>query len=117
MNFGQTSLFELASQRLQWLSDRQRVVSQNIANADVSGYKARNVESFEAYLSRADGADKLPSAEVVKAETQWGSDMTGNNVVLEDQILQARTAAGEYRMAAALYRKAHDMMLAVAGRR
>ncbi len=112
-----TNLFQLASQRLQWLSDKQRVVSQNIANADVAEYKARDVETFETYLDRARLTESLPKADVFEAKTDWGGDMTGNTVVLEEQMLNARSAAGEYRVAASLYRKAHDMMLIVAGRR
>lgn len=112
-----TNLFQLASQRLQWLSDRQRVVSQNIANADVAEFKARDVESFESYLERAQITKSLPSAEVFETKTHWGGDVTGNTVVLEEQMLNARSTAGDYNVAASLYRKAHDMVLTVAGRR
>lgn len=117
MNFGETNLFQLASQRLQWLSDRQKVVSQNIANADVAEYKARDVESFESYLKRANASNALPEAEVKLTETRWGEDLTGNNVSLEEQLMHAKTTAGEYRVAASLYRKAYGMMMAVSGRR
>jgi len=40
-------LFALAEQRLEWIDQRQRVVSQNIANADTPDYTARDVKPFD----------------------------------------------------------------------
>jgi flagellar basal-body rod protein FlgB len=115
MNFGETNLFKLASHRLQWLSDRQRVLSENIANADTAEYRARDVESFQSYLLNAEGAETLPSAEVRETKTLWGEDLSGNNVVIEEQLMEASSTAGQYKLAAGLYRKAHQMMMSVAG--
>lgn len=117
MNIGETNLVQLASKRLQWLSDRQAAISENIANADVTDYRAKDVESFDNYMSRARHAASAPRAELIKGDTSWGQDQSGNNVVLEEQVMQAGSTSSEYRVAASLYRKAHSMMLAVAGRR
>lgn len=115
MNIETPNLFELASQRLKWLSDRQKVVSENIANADTSGYRAKEVESFDAYLEVATGQAETPDANVFESEATWGQDLTGNNVVLEEQILEANATSGQYKIAANLYKKAHDMLRLVAG--
>lgn len=115
MNLDAPNLFELASHRLKWLSDRQKVVSENIANADTAGYRAREVEGFDEYLRIADGVGESPDAAIFEAETVWGEDLSGNNVSLEEQLLQATETAGQYRVAANLYRKAHDMIRAVSG--
>jgi len=40
-------LFALAEQRLEWIDQRQRVVSQNIANADTPDYTARDLKPFD----------------------------------------------------------------------
>lgn len=117
MNLDNINLFQLASRRLQWLSDRQKVVSENIANADTGGYRAREVEDFDSYMDRAAEAALLPGAEVAEVETTWAETISGNNVVLEEQILQSAETAGQYRLASNLYRKAHEMVLAVAGSR
>jgi flagellar basal-body rod protein FlgB len=37
--------------------------------------------------------------------------------VLEEQIIEANSNAGQFRLASSLYRKAHEMLYAVAGRR
>jgi flagellar basal-body rod protein FlgB len=76
MNTDPTSLFSLAPKRLQWLATRQNVVSENIANSDVAGYRAQDV-----------------------------------------QLVEANSASGQFQMAASLYRKAHEMVYAVAGRK
>lgn len=117
MNLDNINLFQLASRRLQWLSDRQKTVSENIANADTAGYRAREVESFESYLSNSEASATLPSAEVSEVESTWAEAISGNNVVMEEQILHAADTAGQYKLASNLYRKAHEMMLAVAGSR
>lgn len=117
MNTEPTSLFDLASKRLQWLSVRQKVVSENIANADVAGSRAQDVESFQTYLSRANASEALPDAEIIEAQVNWAQDMSGNNIILEEQIMEANATAGQFKIAANLYRKAYDMLHTVAGRR
>ncbi|GLQ28131.1 flagellar basal body rod protein FlgB [Sulfitobacter pacificus] len=117
MNTEQTSLFDLAPQRLQWLANRQKVVSENIANADVSGARAKDVESFASYLSRIRAGAALPEADVKEADVSWGEDMSGNNIILEEQMIEANSTASQFKIAANLYRKAHEMLYTVAGRR
>lgn len=117
MNTDPTSLFDLAPKRLQWLSTRQKVVSENIANADVSGFRAKDVESFASYLDGARASGAMAEAEIKEADVGWGSDMTGNNIVLEEQLMEANANAGQFKIAANLYRKAHEMLYTVVGRR
>ena len=117
MNVEPSNLFQLASRRLQWLSERQKTVSENIANADVSGYRAREVQDFASYLDKSREAGALPEVEVDEVESSWGEDLTGNNVVLEEQMVLAASTTGQYRMASSLYRKAQQMILAVASGR
>jgi len=115
MNFETLNLFQLASRRLQWLSDKQRSVSENIANADVAGYRAREVQSFDSYLDSAGTSWVSPEAEVTEIRTETGGTISGNTVVMEEQILDAANTQSQYRLASNLYRKAHEMLLSVAG--
>jgi flagellar basal-body rod protein FlgB len=117
MNTETTSLFDLAPKRLQWLASRQKAVSENIANADVSGQRAKGVESFANYLEGIRASGELPEAVVTEARVSWAEDMSGNNIVLEEQMMEANATAEQFKMAASLYRKAHEMLYAVAGRR
>ena len=117
MNTEPQSIFDLAPKRLQWLSDRQKAVSENIANADVAGYRAKDVESFSSYMQKSQAAQLLPNAEETEANVSWSEDLSGNNVVLEEQMMEANANAGQFRIAANLYRKAHELVQTVAGRR
>ena len=117
MNTQPQSIFDLAPKRLEWLATRQKVVAENIANADVAGYRAKDIESFASYLDSATMSGTLPSAEVTEARVSWSEDMSGNNVVLEEQIMEANATAGQFKIAANLYRKAHEMLQTVSGRR
>ena len=43
-------VFDLAARQSSWLLARQRVVAQNVANANTPGYKAADLKPFEATL-------------------------------------------------------------------
>ncbi len=45
------NFFSIASQQNRWLSVRQSVVAQNIANVNTPGFKALDVQPFEAVLN------------------------------------------------------------------
>lgn len=51
MDIAQIPLFALADQRLAWVSTRQAVLAQNIANADTAGFRARDVTPFASLLA------------------------------------------------------------------
>lgn len=117
MNNSSLNIFQLASRRLHWLSARQSVISENIANADTAGFKAREVQSFDSYLDKAARKNALPVPEILEQADSWSSTLSGNNVVLEEQTIKATDTAAQYRMATNLYRKAYQMLLAAAGGR
>lgn len=45
------TFFEIASQHANWLSERQKVVSENIANASTPGYRSKDISAFETVLN------------------------------------------------------------------
>jgi flagellar basal-body rod protein FlgB len=52
MDPGDTSLFSLITKRMSWLSQRQKVLAQNIANADTPGYAPRDLNSLQPMTGR-----------------------------------------------------------------
>ncbi|MGR3441703.1 flagellar basal body rod protein FlgB [Salipiger abyssi] len=131
MKLAGMSFFQLASQRMKWLGARQSVISENIANADTPEYKAKEISSFE---SMTDGARTVRGLNVTNAkhiqsvggapdgvrvttdESAWEGSLDGNTVALEQQTIKAAEVAGNYRLAAELYRKGHSLLtIAVTG--
>ena len=89
------ALFDLLERKLDWVSARQRVVAQNISNADTPGYRPRDVAPFSAVLNAMDVspvrtnrlhlAGYAPSGSLQHlAVTERAPD--GNAVGLEDQL-------------------------------
>ena len=103
------SLFRLASARMDWLAERQKVLASNIAQADTPGYRARDLNSFEDFLRQG-------VAESREAGSVWDVSADGNRVVLEEQSLLASETEESHRLAARLYRKGHDLIALAVGK-
>jgi len=131
------SFFNLASERMNWLSARQKVIAENVANADTPGYRARDVASFKdmleqnrpasavevtnaAHLRGSDGASgaEAQGVRVEEDKAAWQSSLDGNSVVLEQQTIKAGEVSASYKLAANLYRKGYELLtLSVTGNR
>ena len=115
MDTTQTSLFQMASRRLAWLSARQQVIAEHVANANTPGYVGRDVQKFEDFLKDDRfGADRVA---VEDSATGWGGSKDGNTVVLEEQTILAAQVSGQFRLAARLYGKGHELIGLASGRR
>ncbi|MEQ5870663.1 flagellar biosynthesis protein FlgB [Sagittula sp. NFXS13] len=131
MKLGGMSFFQLASQRMTWLGARQTVISENVANADTPNYKAKTTSGFDAMVSGSEAMQGLRTTDaqhigsgggtprgvqVHEDETAWEGSIDGNTVALEQQTIAAAEVAGNYRLAAELYRKGHNLLtIAVTG--
>lgn len=129
MNLNGISFFDLASQRLTWLGESQRVVSENIANADTPGFRARTTSDFSAMLSgtraaglavtdprHLKGSNAAGPVRTLEDPEAWATTLDGNSVVLEQQAIRASELSGSYQLAATLYRKGHEFLrLAASG--
>lgn len=118
MKLDSISLFRFASERMNWLSARQKVISENIANADTPGYRAQDVSPFAGFMATAEKAGAsgtsefgaAPPVAAVDAPDTWATTLSGNTVVLEQQTVKAGETAAQYTLAANLYRKANDLL-------
>ena len=115
--------------RLTWLDERQRVVAQNVANADTPGYVARDLRApsdFAAALREGGGlrmvqtsAGHMPvggpnGAPVARFTSQATPDsettLDGNSVVVEEQMLKMAESGMAYDAAIGLYQKSMSMI-------
>ena len=126
MTTGNISFFALTSDRLNWLSARQKVTSENVANANTPGFKARDVVSFSDVLNGSrTGGVRLATTHAghvgglggggknvaqMTDPTATSRSLDGNSVDIESQAMRASETADQYRMAADLYRKGFEML-------
>ncbi len=114
--------------RLDQLSERQRLIAENIANASTPGYRPRDVDtsSFERMVTTASsggGGVTLVrtnpghmtsggSAGSVQIVTRDDSETTidGNAVVLEEQMARAAETRMQFETGIALYQKGLELV-------
>ncbi|WP_269514667.1 flagellar basal body protein [Brevundimonas subvibrioides] len=111
--------------RLSWLDERQRVVAQNVANADTPGYVAKDLKTptdFAAALrngggltmSRTNAAHLTSGTPVARFTSSASPDsettLDGNSVVVEEQMLKMAESRMAYDAAIGLYQKSMSML-------
>lgn len=118
-------LLQDASAMARHAAARQRVIAENLANADTPGYGARDVpefaetltSSFDVRATRPGHATGANERATPPPETQaLPTAPNGNSVVVEDQILRATAAESQHRLAFTIYSKAIDLMRTGLGR-
>jgi len=131
MDLGKLPLFELMSQRMTWLTERQKVIAENIANADTPNYQARDLKpmsphGFATVMARlrpavtdarhiAGGMRSGGKAEVVESKAPEVT-LSGNTVSLETELMKVAETATDYQLVTNLYRKQIGMLKAVIAR-
>jgi flagellar basal-body rod protein FlgB len=118
------NFFSIASQQNRWLSVRQSVLAQNIANVNTPGFKALDVQPFEAVLN-ATGIEMRKTQETHLSPTsgagsdadteeaaKWQVVHSGNSVSLEEQMLKAGEVAGNYARNTSVMKTFHRLLLA-----
>lgn len=140
MNLADIPLFGMLRSRLGYLSERQRVISENVANSDTPGFTPRDLKafSFEAQMQAAKG---LPmNAAQGQAMTQAGhmqsptarrgagaqfrskptkdseTTLDGNSVVLEEEMMKMSQARMDYDAAIGFYQKSLTLLRMAARR-
>lgn len=132
MDISSIPLFERITQRMAWLGERTRVLSQNIANADTPGYRPKDVAplDFDAEMRRLDPvqprrtserhlAGTVPPAgefDVKKAKKFYEQAREENAVVIEEQMMKLSETQVTYNMMVNLYRKHIDLFKSAIGR-
>lgn len=129
MTLDQIPLFAMLKGKLGYLNDRQRLIAQNVANADTPGYAPGDLKPFTIKAALAGPAlassgvtatrtnqSHMPTA--AKRPVKWkeveGSDsevqLDGNKVVLEEQMMKMTEARLDYDAAIGFYEKSAGML-------
>jgi flagellar basal-body rod protein FlgB len=117
---------------MRWLSSRQGVLSQNIANADTPKYRPKDLKEvdfrkpeigkpFQVELTRTNEAHFSRSGETSDFRSDrdrkpYETLPTGNAVVLEEQLMKVAQNKHDYELMTRLYRKHIQMFQIALGR-
>lgn len=118
MDLGSFDLFKGIAAKMAWLTQRQSVIAQNIANADTPEYHAKDlapldfkntlklklapVRTSALHLAGAGGGGKAKES----AETKpYEVTPSGNSVSIEEQMQKASSTGVDYQMITTLYQK------------
>ncbi|WP_159725943.1 flagellar basal body rod protein FlgB [Methylosinus sp. Ce-a6] len=117
-------LFDLVEKQRSWLSARQSVVAQNVANANTPGYKAVDIAPFSKVLDQSAlqlaGANNLhiqaaafdPRATSPKEGANWETSLSGNAVSLEQELMKAGEIRGAFSLSTSIMKSFHGMWMA-----
>lgn len=120
MEFSNLTLMSALDEKMHYLGQRQKLLSQNIANADTPEYQPRDLKPFDfkqvvgryqvvptvsnpAHLTGTLGAPKPFSSP--EQRRVYESSPDGNQVVLEEQTLKASHTQADYMLMSNIYQK------------
>jgi flagellar basal-body rod protein FlgB len=127
-------IFKMAKAQMDWIAQRQEVLSANIVNANTPRYLPKDLKplDFKSVLAGSTEPDVSVTAtnakhivpemgpSPFKAVTQrktFESTPSGNAVILEEQMAKIGESTGNYNAAAALFQKYEKMIKTAAGSR
>ncbi|WP_350334836.1 flagellar basal body rod protein FlgB [Coralliovum pocilloporae] len=121
--------------KMQWHQSRQRVLSENVANADTPGYRARDLKALDFSKVMAEAAPSGFSTAVTdrqhikvaglggtgafKSQKTGTFEITpeGNRVVLEEEMMKVTANQMDFQAAASLYERGLKMLKTAVTRR
>jgi flagellar basal-body rod protein FlgB len=123
-------LFSMLRTRMHWHQERQRLLAENVANADTPNYRPRDLaplrfdrpqEAGSLTLVRTDGAH-IASSQAGGAPFQVSGGAafnvrpSGNAVSLEDEMLKVASNQMDYQQATTLYTRGLGLIKTAVGK-
>ncbi|EAU40840.1 flagellar basal-body rod protein B [Fulvimarina pelagi HTCC2506] len=119
----QVYLFSLTSKQADWLSHRQALVAENVANVNTPGYTAKDITPFEQVLDNTALAQTASNpkhlvgfgggtaeAEATEAVT-WDVKHSGNSVAVEQEMMKAGEVSRDYSLNTSIVKSFHRMFM------
>lgn len=121
------NILKIASSMARHAAQRHEIISQNIANADTNGFKAKDLEPFSDAFQKtseqanANGfsngaANPLPEWRAIEVTSSGVTSPNGNTVSLEDQMMRSVEAQAAHDSATTIYKKTVDILRSSLGR-
>ena len=116
MDLTKIPLFAAMAKRMQWLSARQSVIAENVANANTPGFRASDLKpmDFAKVLGGQTGSLQLAATDPAHITASSGSVngsefiqmvTSPNSVSLEEQMMKVSQTATDYAFTTGLYQK------------
>ena len=134
MDIKNMALFQAMGAKMNYLSTRQGVISQNIANADTPEYRPRDLTEvdFGAVLSEITNSQKMRMGKTQEGHIRPGGDIddarnrkvrftyevapADNAVIIEEQMVKASQTTMDYNLMTNLMRKNIGMIQTAIGK-
>ena len=130
MSMTSLPIVSLLRERMQWHQARQKVLAENVSNADTPGFRPRDLAKFTVQTP-ADGSAKASvgvdrtdpmhlasagaSGQDERSARRFETRPSGNAVSLDDEMLKVAENQSEYQLATTLYQKSLAMLRHAAG--
>ena len=130
MDLKKLSIFRMMTDKMDWLSQRQSLLAQNVANSDTPGYAARDLEPLT--FGKEAGGFSMALARTHAAHVQLGgregayrvrdqrepyeTAPAKNGVVREEQMVKLGETQADHQLINNLYRKHVHMLHLALGR-
>lgn len=117
--------------RMLWHQERQRVLAENVANADTPGFRPHDLAPLEVdrlvsppgavVLARTNpghlGAGAADASFQSLPDTRYDIRPAGNGVILEEEMLKVAANQMDYQAATALYTRSLGLFKTALGKR
>jgi len=128
------TLFRALGAKMDYLNQRQRVISQNIANADTVGYRPHDLKDadFKAMLKTVTKSNELqmtttdsghlpppnqaPDPKEGKQRKVYEVAPDGNAVIMEEQLNKSSRTSMDYNLMTSIYQKNVGLLRTALGR-
>ena len=120
------SVIDQMKMRMHWLQTRQKVLSENVANSDLPGFKPKDLRPLSAPGEAKVGLDRTTANHIpgidadglasTKGARRFETVPSGNAVTLEDEMTKLADTQMDYQTVTALYSKSLALLKAAVGR-
>jgi len=132
MDLDKISFFAMAKKRLAWLTQRQEVLAQNVANGDTPGFRPSDLKpfAFKELVRRESMQINMEVTQAGHAEGQrkrlrdfsekterkpFETAPAGNAVILEEQMAKLNESGVSHKLTSQLYAKHLKMIRTAIG--
>jgi len=126
MTLSDMNYFQALNTRMSWLNERQRLLAENVANANTPGFQSKDLEELNfpellrksaatVGMTQTSGKHIQSVAHVGAAKfkvqaSDEAADKSGNSVSLELEMMKVSQSVADHELMTNLYRKGMDLM-------